>query len=161
MVAVSLTEVGHLASLAILDLPFIARRPGRVLRTSPYGDVTSKLTGDDWGRGCFSSTQKQKPNAIVTCARTFSRALHRLNVSASSFDWLVCVLRHWSVITIVWFYENQSKIPPNRYWFRFKKMLKELRRDILSHFFDGLNYGLSVVKTKNNGILRKKKTPKG
>ena len=36
-------------------------------------------------------------------------------------------------------------------------MLKELRRDILrAHFFDGLN--LSVVKPKNNGLLRKNNT---
>ena len=35
--------------------------------------------------------------------------------------------------------------------------LKDLRRDIVSHFFDGLNYGLSVRKPKNNGLLRKKK----
>ena len=34
----------------------------------------------------------------------------------------------------------------------------ELRHDILSHFFDGLNYGLSVAKPKNNGLLRKKNT---
>ena len=33
----------------------------------------------------------------------------------------------------------------------------ELRHDILSHFFDGLNYGLSVGKSKNNGLLREKK----
>ena len=36
--------------------------------------------------------------------------------------------------------------------------LKELRRDILSHFFDGLNFGLSVRTPKNNGFLRKKNT---
>ena len=34
--------------------------------------------------------------------------------------------------------------------------LKELRHDILSHFFDGLNYGLSAGKPKNNGLLREK-----
>ena len=34
--------------------------------------------------------------------------------------------------------------------------LKELRPDKLSHFFDGLNCGLSVGKPKNNGLLRKK-----
>ena len=36
--------------------------------------------------------------------------------------------------------------------------LKELRHDILNHFSDGLNYGLSVRKPKNNGLLRKKNT---
>ena len=38
------------------------------------------------------------------------------------------------------------------YWFQ------ELRHDILSHFFYGVNYGLSFGKLKNNGLLRKKKT---
>ena len=33
-----------------------------------------------------------------------------------------------------------------------------LPRRIVSHFFDGLNYGLSVAKPKNNGLLRKKNT---
>ena len=28
----------------------------------------------------------------------------------------------------------------------------------MSHFFDGLNYSLSVAKVKNNGLLRKKNT---
>ena len=37
-------------------------------------------------------------------------------------------------------------------------VLKELCRDVLSHFFDGLNYGLSAGKPKNNGLLRKKNT---
>ena len=36
--------------------------------------------------------------------------------------------------------------------------LKELRHDILSHFFDGLNYCSSVSKPKNNGLLGKKNT---
>ena len=35
---------------------------------------------------------------------------------------------------------------------------RELRHDILSHFFDGLNYGLSVRRHKNDGLLRKKNT---
>ena len=39
-----------------------------------------------------------------------------------------------------------------------KRKLKELRHDILSHFFDGLNYGVSVGKPKNNGLLRKRNT---
>ena len=30
-------------------------------------------------------------------------------------------------------------------------LLKELRHDIVSHFFDSLNYGLRVAKPKNNG----------
>ena len=34
--------------------------------------------------------------------------------------------------------------------------LKELRHDILSHTFDGPNFGSSVAKPKNNGLLRKK-----
>ena len=34
--------------------------------------------------------------------------------------------------------------------------LNELRHDTLSHFFGGLNYGKSVAKPKNNGLLRKK-----
>ena len=38
--------------------------------------------------------------------------------------------------------------------------LKELHHNLLSHYFDFLNYGLSVEKPKNNGSLRKK-TPKG
>ena len=37
-------------------------------------------------------------------------------------------------------------------------MLKELRHDILSRFFDFLNCGSSVGKMKNNGVLRKKNT---
>ena len=36
--------------------------------------------------------------------------------------------------------------------------LKELGHDILSHFFDPLNYSLSVGKTNNYGLLRKKNT---
>ena len=42
---------------AILDLPFIARRPRRVLPTSFTGDVTLKLagtTGDEAGLTCAS-----------------------------------------------------------------------------------------------------------
>ena len=35
--------------------------------------------------------------------------------------------------------------------------LKELRHDVLSHFFDGLTYGLSIAKPKN-ALLRKKNT---
>ena len=35
--------------------------------------------------------------------------------------------------------------------------LKELCYDVLSHFFDGLNCGLSAGKPKNNGLLRRKK----
>ena len=34
--------------------------------------------------------------------------------------------------------------------------LEELRHDILSHFYDGLNDGQSIVKPKNDGLLRKK-----
>ena len=33
----------------------------------------------------------------------------------------------------------------------------ELRPDILSHFYKGLNNGLSAGKYKNNGLLTKKK----
>ena len=36
--------------------------------------------------------------------------------------------------------------------------LKELGHDILSHFFDALNYSLSVGKPNSYGLLRKKKT---
>ena len=36
--------------------------------------------------------------------------------------------------------------------------LKELRHDILSHFFDGLIHNLSVGKPTNNNLLRKKNT---
>ena len=36
--------------------------------------------------------------------------------------------------------------------------LKELRRNILSRFFHGLNYGSSVGKPKINGLPRKKST---
>ena len=39
-----------------------------------------------------------------------------------------------------------------------RKDLKELRHDILSHFFDDLNYGLSGGKPKTNDLLRKKNT---
>ena len=39
-----------------------------------------------------------------------------------------------------------------------KLFLKELRHDILNHFFDGLNIGSIVGKPKNNGLLRKKNT---
>ena len=35
--------------------------------------------------------------------------------------------------------------------------LKKLCHDILSHFYDDLNYCLSVRKPKNKGLLRKKK----
>ena len=36
--------------------------------------------------------------------------------------------------------------------------LQELCQDILSHFVDNLNYGLSVAKPNNNCLLRKKNT---
>ena len=36
--------------------------------------------------------------------------------------------------------------------------LKELRHNILSHFFNGLSHSLSVGKLKTNGLLMKKKT---
>ena len=39
-----------------------------------------------------------------------------------------------------------------------KAILKELRHDISSHFFNNLKYGLSVGKPKNNGLPRKKNT---
>ena len=39
-------------------------------------------------------------------------------------------------------------------WYQFK----ELRHDILSHFFDGLKHGLSARKPKTNGLLIKEKT---
>ena len=38
------------------------------------------------------------------------------------------------------------------------RQLQELRHDILSYFFDGLNCGSSVGKPKNDGLLRKKNT---
>ena len=38
--------------------------------------------------------------------------------------------------------------------------LKELRHDILGHFFDGVSHGLSVGKPKTNDLQMKKK-PKG
>ena len=37
-------------------------------------------------------------------------------------------------------------------------VLKELLHDILSHFYESLNYGLSIAKPKTNGLLRKKNT---
>ena len=37
--------------------------------------------------------------------------------------------------------------------FDLKVTLKELRHDILSHFFDGLSHGLSVGKTKTKGLF--------
>ena len=40
----------------------------------------------------------------------------------------------------------------------FNLFLKELCHDILSHFFDGLNYSLSVGRPKNNALLRTKNT---
>ena len=42
-----------------------------------------------------------------------------------------------------------------------KRFIWSLRSDILSHFFDGRNYGSSVRKIKNNGLLRKKKKQRG
>ena len=36
--------------------------------------------------------------------------------------------------------------------------VKELRHDILSHSFDGLNYSSSATKPKNNSLLMKKNT---
>ena len=39
--------------------------------------------------------------------------------------------------------------------------LKELSHHILSHFFDGQNYGLSDAKPKNEGFLREKKHQRG
>ena len=36
--------------------------------------------------------------------------------------------------------------------------LKELRHNILSHFFDALSNGVSVEKPKTNGLLMKEKT---
>ena len=40
----------------------------------------------------------------------------------------------------------------------FYNSLKELRHDILRHFFDGLSHGLSVGKPKPNGLLMKEET---
>ena len=39
-----------------------------------------------------------------------------------------------------------------------RRGLKELRHDILGHFFDGVSHGLSVGKPKTNDLLMKKKT---
>ena len=36
--------------------------------------------------------------------------------------------------------------------------LKELRHDVLSHYFDGLSHGLSVGKPKTNSLLMEEKT---
>ena len=50
---------------SILDLPFIARSPRPVLPTSFAGDVTSKLTGDEWRRGChFTFQGKKSPSRL-------------------------------------------------------------------------------------------------
>ena len=35
----------------------------------------------------FLNQSEVKPKPIVTCSRTFSRALHQLHVFALSFDW--------------------------------------------------------------------------
>ena len=50
--------------------------------------------------------------------------------------------------------------PPPPHFMISDLILKQLRHNILSHFFDGLNCGLSAGKPKNAGLLRKK-TPKG
>ena len=52
-------------------------------------------------------------------------------------------------------YKNKSLC---MYILKLVNVLKELLHDMLSHFFDGLNYSLSVGKLKNNGLLRKKNT---
>ena len=49
---------------------------------------------------------------------------------------------------------EQKQTHKDDFWF----VLKELRHDILSYFFDGLNCGSSVGKPRHNGLLRKKNT---
>ena len=51
-----------------------------------------------------------------------------------------------------------NKVLNFRKFLRSSSRLKELRHDILSHFFDGLSHGLSVGKPKTNGLLMKEKT---
>ena len=64
---------------AILDLPFIAGRPGRVLPTSFTADFTSKLARDDWERSCKPPRlvrRKEKdelPNYIINSIKKNSR----------------------------------------------------------------------------------------
>ena len=41
------------------------------------------------------------------------------------------------------------------------QVLKELRHDILSDFFDGLSHGLSARKPKTSGLLMKEKKQRG
>ena len=76
----------------------------------------------------------------MTRSCTFSRALCQLHVFVSSFDWITGL----SISFVI----GQSRT--------LLLVLKELRYDVRSHFFDGLNCGLSVEKPKNVGLLREK-----
>ena len=55
------------------------------------------MTGSKHSRH-FLNRSEAKPEPIVTCSRKFSRALRRLYVTNSNFDWtnqLFCVLCDW------------------------------------------------------------------
>ena len=53
-----LAEVGHLASLRHFGFAFYCQRPRRVLPSRFTGEVTSKLAGDDRGRGWDRSSRQ-------------------------------------------------------------------------------------------------------
>ena len=57
-----------------------------------------------------------------------------------------------------WYYDDELFIGKQSEGFMIGKqsILKELRHDLLSHFFEGRNYDLSVAKPKYNSLLRKK-----
>ena len=62
---------------------------------------------------------------------------------------------NWVSIAILWAADNQQLFHERALY---RRGLKELRHDILSHFFDGLSHVLSVVKPKSSGLLMKEKT---
>ena len=85
----------------------------------------------------ISPTETSRDHVL---ARVFSASCE-LHVFASNLDWT----NGLSVFFVIAQSDN------------FDFGLKELRHNILSHFFEGLNFGSSVGRPKNNGLVKEEK----
>ena len=113
--------------------------------------------------GSSKSTQLMRRNSSKNLV-SIQWEFHSLYVSnLISVNWykkmmmMIVYFQHFSIVPQL--LENGSYPLPN---FMSKlKRWKELRRNILSHFFDGLSHGLSGGKPKTNGLLMKEKNQRG
>ncbi|KAL9980832.1 hypothetical protein ACROYT_G009470 [Oculina patagonica] len=79
---------------AILDLPFIARRPRRTSPTSLAGDVTSKFAGDDWGRGWKTPTPNRQKEDHLNRSQLPARSFREMSTRNSADSYFKQDLSH-------------------------------------------------------------------